>query len=286
MSTLGKILVGVNFLFSILVTGFLIMDFAKRTQWQKGYRDAVEQLEKQNAANLKLVAEASEKIAKLETAEKNARESARTSEDKAKKAEEKAKTNDDEKAKAVKDRDAAIEREKVTSAERDNLAAAHKQKDDLIAKHLATITEQAQALKTANDEKIKYKTIADSLKYRNEGLVKQIETMQKDLSDLRNDRALRSGTRVENPPPDDVKGTIKATDPQSGLVTVNLGSDSGLSKGNTLHVYRLTPRPTYVGVLRIMDVRPNEAIGKLTSSARPNAIQVGDEVASKILDNQ
>ena len=40
---------------------------------------------------------------------------------------------------------------------------------------------------------------------------------------------------------------VKATDSQSGYITVSIGSDAGLSKGDTLEVYRLKPEAAYLG---------------------------------------
>ncbi|OAI47595.1 hypothetical protein AYO44_01580 [Planctomycetaceae bacterium SCGC AG-212-F19] len=86
-----------------------------------------------------------------------------------------------------------------------------------------------------------------------------------------------------NPPPDDVRGAVTVVDEQTGLVTINIGSDAGVNKGNTLEVYRLTPRPAYVGRLLILAVIPDEAVGKLLGQARAGGVQKGDEVASPIL---
>jgi hypothetical protein len=91
------------------------------------------------------------------------------------------------------------------------------------------------------------------------------------------------GAAPVNPPPDDVRGRVTAVNERDGLVTINLGSDAGLSKGHTLFLYRLKPRPTYLGTLRIDDVKPNEAVGKpFISGAFGARIQKDDEVASKI----
>jgi hypothetical protein len=88
---------------------------------------------------------------------------------------------------------------------------------------------------------------------------------------------------ARNPPPEDIRGRVKAVADKDGLVTINLGSDSGLARDQTLEVYRLKPRPQYLGLVRIVDVRPSEAIGKLIAPRRTD-VRVGDEVASSILD--
>ena len=66
-------------------------------------------------------------------------------------------------------------------------------------------------------------------------------------------------------------------------MTVSVGSDAGLNKGNTLEVYRLRPEPTYLGIIQIVAVSPNEAVGRPMEPWGPRAIQVGDQVSSNIV---
>jgi hypothetical protein len=77
------------------------------------------------------------------------------------------------------------------------------------------------------------------------------------------------------------RGTIKAVDQPSGLVTINVGSDAGISKDQTLHVYRLEPTGKYLGQIRIVEVRKGEAVGKLTQKPT-GPIQPGDIVGEKL----
>jgi hypothetical protein len=88
---------------------------------------------------------------------------------------------------------------------------------------------------------------------------------------------------VAKPPPEDVKGRVLDTDPKTGLVTISIGSDAGIAKGQTLEVYRIRPEPKYLGSIRILDAHHHEAVGRPISPQRNGAIQKGDEVASTIL---
>jgi hypothetical protein len=87
----------------------------------------------------------------------------------------------------------------------------------------------------------------------------------------------------KNPPAENVEGVITKVDNQSGLVVISIGSDAGVLRGHTLEVYRLKPTPKYLGTLRIVEVKPTEAVGKMEGSKEE--VQVGDQVASKILGN-
>lgn len=89
---------------------------------------------------------------------------------------------------------------------------------------------------------------------------------------------------LRNPPPyDDVEGIVKQVD-SSGLMTISIGSDAGLSKGHTLELFRLGEKPSeskYLGTIRILEVGPKEAVAQPVGrlAARPKA---GDKVASRI----
>ena len=100
--------------------------------------------------------------------------------------------------------------------------------------------------------------------------------------------SLRKEAPKKNPPVDDIEGRVTATDPTNGYVTISVGSDAGLNKGNTLEAYRLRPEPTYIGLIQIVDVRPNQAVGRpMEVEARGrNAIKVGDQVSSNIMHKQ
>jgi hypothetical protein len=80
----------------------------------------------------------------------------------------------------------------------------------------------------------------------------------------------------------DVAGEIKAVDQQAGLVTISIGSDAGLKKGHNLFVYRLQPKPRYLGEVRIVDVRETESVGRPNLQSKTETIHVGDKVSSNL----
>jgi hypothetical protein len=80
---------------------------------------------------------------------------------------------------------------------------------------------------------------------------------------------------------DSVRGTITAVDAASGLVRISIGSDAGLNKGNTLEVFRVKPKPVYLGTITVIEVQAKEAVGKPLKSAK-EPLRVGDEVAGKL----
>ncbi len=135
------------------------------------------------------------------------------------------------------------------------------------------------------DRAVKAEIEAKSVNERNSNLVTQVEDLGKQLARAKSIGGGAAGNgateaMAKNPPVEDVQGVVMKTDP-SGLMTLSIGSDSGVQKGHTLEVFRLNP-PKYLGTIRIMESRPNEAVGKPVS--RPmGTIVPGDLVASKIL---
>jgi hypothetical protein len=89
-----------------------------------------------------------------------------------------------------------------------------------------------------------------------------------------------TGAGAKNPPPEQVEGLIKGVDGE-GLVKDSLGSDAGLAKGHTLEVFRLKPKPVYVGTIRILEVTATEAVGRSVGRMRTPP-QEGDHVISTV----
>jgi hypothetical protein len=90
-----------------------------------------------------------------------------------------------------------------------------------------------------------------------------------------------AATDRTNPPSEDVEGVVKAVDAKSGLVTISIGSDAGLTKGHTLEVFRLNPAK-YLGTVRIIEVTPQQAVAQ-PGSRMSAPVQAGDKVSSRLL---
>ncbi len=283
MTTLGKILVFIVLLFSLLNSAFDVLVYVTRTPWQTGFNNLAAQLRRERESHIAAVnrrnqmeAEKNAEIQQVKNEFKAVNDKLLLAEKVAKDAE--LKRLDAEERLAAQN--AVIEKLKTMN---ENREAEVKKIDALLAEAVKKNTDLAKDNKELAEKKVEFEIKNQTLKERNEQLVLQVQTLLKEAERMRLGEAARTQKLVRNPPPEDIKGRIKAADPQSGLVTINLGSDSGLSKGNTLEVYRLAPKPTYLGTLRITDVRPNEAVGRLDSLGRRVPLQVGDEVASEIL---
>lgn len=76
-----------------------------------------------------------------------------------------------------------------------------------------------------------------------------------------------------------VRGTIEVVqEGPNGLISISIGSDDGLAKGNQLHVRR---GDVYLGKVEAVTVEPNRAICKVLGEYRQGTMLEGDEVYSQ-----
>jgi hypothetical protein len=88
-------------------------------------------------------------------------------------------------------------------------------------------------------------------------------------------------TGKKNPPSKNVRGKITLVSPDWDLVKIDLGSDDGLRKGQTLEVVRLRPKAVYLGTVRIVLVEAKTAIAVPLGHPKEQ-LQVGDTVVSRV----
>ncbi|HJT76392.1 MAG TPA: hypothetical protein VJ739_04245 [Gemmataceae bacterium] len=158
-------------------------------------------------------------------------------------------------------------------AEADRLEKVHKADAD-------NMTKMVSDNNKLRDQAVAAQIEARSLKERNNNLMTKLEEMSKDLVKARTTGTSSSTLSAKNPPLENIDGLVTKLDP-SGLMTLSIGSDAGLVKGNTLEVFRLSPA-RYLGTVRIISLTPHEAVAQPVG--RPLApIRVGDRVASRIL---
>lgn len=279
MTILGKILVIVNFVFSLVAAGLMIAVHSASTNWHSAYDKAVKELQVAKT-NADLYISEIDKVRTEEAAKSQA-------------AETKAKAAETELAKTRQERDdlrnkekEAVEQRNIIDANRENMTAELKRAKDEIAQFNKLMSDRDKlALKLEGEKKelrdraVNAELFAKAEHDRNEQLLAHNEQLTREIQTQK-----AGGTRTadRNPPPETVDGVVTKIDSRTGLVTLSVGSDAGLAAGHTLEVYRLKPEARYVGVLRIVDVRSNEAVARPVPSQMSRSVQVGDTVASSI----
>jgi hypothetical protein len=285
MTVVGKVLVFVNLGFSLGVAFLIMQSYTKRTDWARAYNEASAERKKAEESRNLYADQAQQAIR-----DGNARV-AKIDQDLIRERQEKVNHQT-----VRKDLESQIETLKATVAKYNTGTQGNLNEVDRLSKQADKLQQLLVDANKRLDDKdrereefrqraVKAEIDNKSLISRNNDLLKVIEEKEQDII-----RIKASGGRPDtvptslagnNPPPADVSGRVKNYDPTSGLLTITIGSDAGLLKNHTLQVYRLEPRGDYVGVIKILEVRPNEAVGKFINKPR-TPVQVNDKVANKI----
>lgn len=291
MTTLGKILVIVNLVFSLVTGALIVMVYATRTNWHAEYQKRVDELRSAQATVQTLRDEMTQERTAHGGEVKKLQDSVAALQAQAKAAQDESQLRMGQVGDTQKQLMAQTGSSTTAAAEVQQLRTEIVKLQGDVAnrdKRVFTYEQEAKELRDkAVSAEIAYKSELD----RTRQLLDQVSALSRENERLRTS-SVRGGaapagpggvtTSSLKPPPEDVQGTVVESDPRSGLVTVNVGSDKGVVKGHTLEVFRMSPSAKYVGKLEILDSRPHQAVGRLKSS-RAGAVQKGDTVAASIL---
>ncbi|HZU34715.1 MAG TPA: hypothetical protein VFA18_02330 [Gemmataceae bacterium] len=288
MTILGKILVFVNLVLSLVTAWFIAMTFTKDVNWKAAadqWQDRYKVIEADARAfqedHLQRLKDKDGQLAKLQQ-----QISALQGEK-------------DNLAKQKTELDAAIAK----------LQTQHQQDKANTDAQLAEMTrlkEERNQLQGAVDQKsneilalhkqkqeVQDNAVAQQIAYLNEKQLNEKLREENEKITQENERITSSGgpgsakgssetTTVAKPPPEDIEGFVTEVDTHDGLVTLSIGSDNGLARNQTLEVFRLRPRPEYVGRILILGVQPHQAVARAIAPLRAGPIRKGDQVASRI----
>lgn len=289
MTVLGKILVIVNLVFSLVTAGLIATVFVTRTNWKEGYT-ALRKKYEVAEANARIYAEEAKESKSAAEAEVRKIRSeldpkGRELDAARKEAEDRvAELRQREQSLAQAEAQLKISAEELNrrKQEIDHLKAVAAEKEDRLAQLEAQTKQYRDAAVTAE---IQAKTEHE----RNLNLLAQNEQLARDAERGGSSGATPgapspgSGGATRHPPQEDVQGVVLESDPRAGLVTISIGTDAGVNKGNTLEVYRFKPRPEYVGTVTVIDAAFHEAVARPNLPLRSGPIQKGDTVASRIM---
>src|SRR5882672_952737 len=249
MTTLGKILVFLNLVFSLLAGILIIQVYATRTSWKSSF-DKLNNYYTVAEANNKALRGDMDSVRQAKDEQVNAAQKTRDDSEKERKRLEGEK-------KVVQD---ALEKAKAqhlaqrTNATTSNEELQRRQQETAsltgqLNKVNAALAEEQKKGKQLQDEMMQAKINFNSEHDRNVRLLDQFrqltqkaELMEKKLASL--GASAKDVAINRNPPPEDVEGVILETDAKTGLVTISIGTDSGVNVGNTLEVFRMNP-PKY-----------------------------------------
>ena len=314
MTAVGKILVFFNLIFSLVVGAFVVTVYISQTHWVAEYND----LKKRHEVDDANIAAYQKEIKDANDYTKSFSDKYLADPDLEKAAGFKASDDLDVKLKKIKEvvkaslADAAAQKAAADKSLADLTAsqkkltasdALHTSDQAEVAKRQAESETTRKLLKDETDKNLQYvkdigkehdqmvawKIRAESAELRKGELEKENDRLARDNQKLvaSSGGSLALNTKKDNvnPPLDSVEGLIREVSP-SGLVRLTIGSDAGLTKGNTLEVYRLNTQvpdqSKYLGRIKIREVTATEAVGE--PMGRPTApLQPGDQVSSRIL---
>jgi hypothetical protein len=290
MNTIGKILVILNFIFALVVGGFLIIDFATRTNWKTAYDSLKSDMDRLKASRDASSTVAANVVVRTKQVELQMKEL----EQKLADAEIEAKVQQDNLVKQLED---ANQKQKGTDqtlqrslSDLERIKNELKDRDNTVREREKSLVDALAARNQFRAEAIAQEGRSKALQERNEQLMEQVLRLTQDVAKERSGGTNgAAGTPIAfrnsnqpNPPAVRVRGKVEKVD--SDLVQLSVGSDQGLNKYNTLYAFRFRPSPKYLGMVQIIEVHPGTSVGRLiTTPGTPrHALVEGDEVSSEL----
>lgn len=281
MTFVGKILVIVIMAFALLFLGISTVVFTTATDWKI-------ETERQRAEVRKLQDKNRDATAALEAAKRDLA-AAKASHEAAEKVldnrigalEADTRRLEGELTRSLTAQEVAQQSAKTALEE----AASRRSETDLLRDQKSAVERQA------NEYKIRQTELYDQIRI----LTRERDVAKKNNEDLR-DRVARYSTLLrqkglsdditqvkglESPPV--VHGEVLRVDARNQRVELSIGSDDGLVPGHELYLYRVKPRPEYLGKISILSTDPDQAVGQVIgTTVNGKKIQEGDSVSSTI----
>ncbi len=307
MTTVGKILVILMLVFELGVAALCAFVYAAHTNWAESSRKYQNNFNMAEADN-KVYKEDNEKLRKKdEEREKQLKKVGKVQ----------AQGDATQQIQSMMDaKDAAVERlntdlkaakdalvlEQNKTAEQDSttkaLQLAEKQRQaqlEFMTKELKDARDEIGRLRTDLAAAKMDKATADAkyftMKDRADQVEKQFAALIAENTKLKNSGGTTAGTttvpvspNTPNLPAFPIEGKVSKVTADGDLVQITVGSDSGLVKGHTLYAFRFSPKPQYLGQIRLVTVDAKVAVGQIMGKAS-SALQPGDTVSSRTAGN-
>lgn len=282
MTVLGKILVFVNLVFSVVVGGLVVVVFTARTNYAVALQTS-ENMRKadQEAARAKfsetanIKAELESRLAEVNAARQKAEADLKTVLGNYKNYSEKS-------AKDFLDRDAADTVKQKAQAELATARAAEEAANKRAAdanNRIADLTKLNSKFQSdAITAQIGEKTALDNLARLEQRYQEQARAFARlQAGPVTNGTGLALNSK--NPPAEKIDGQV--TQAGSDLLKLSVGSDSGLKQGHTMELFRMGLKPLYLGTVRIVTLEGKAAVAKPIDRLNGTP-QVGDMVSSRL----
>lgn len=287
MSFLGKILVVVQVVLTILFMAFAGAVSATHISWKEAHKKVTDQLNSRDqelrAEQARAKEEASTLQTKLETATQEA--ALKDAENRDLKSRLETMTAEYDQVKTA----AAVKTQLASISAEDNEARVEEAtRLREVAKHRLEAYETVVVeLKKTMDQVVDLTKNIDTLKANYELALQDKATLEKILAVNKLSTDPNSYDALRDAPPL-VRGKVLETSKQrlgrSELIAISLGSDDGLNRGDKLSVYRSglekNESPQYLGQIEIVSLEPDKAVGMMIDKTKNSMIQEGDDVTT------
>jgi vacuolar-type H+-ATPase subunit I/STV1 len=286
MTFVGKILVILIMVFSILFLGVSTVVFTTATNWKEKSRTIDEAKKKVDGQLRDALAKAATADAQLKAAKDEHAKQILERDNRYAELDKQVKDAENEMSLARSQLEVAQKNAQVSLAE----ATARKGEIDVLNETLAKAQKQANEFNSQNIQ------LTDDIRV----LERQKTTAEQNAKDLRsfNGRAIAylrlKGIPLENidkmdpnsvPPP--VEGKVKELNATRRSMEITIGSDDGLAVGQELYVFRIQPRAEYIGKVKIVSVEPDRAVADVIgNTVNGKKVQEGDIVSSTFLNSR
>jgi len=282
MNQIGKILVGVIFVVSIMLMTLSVAVYSTQLKWKNENIALKAKIKAEEEKTSKANQEKNNletKIGELEEDHQSQIETLNTQ----------ITSLTEEKAALEKENDTHSYRDQADNAVKNATATQENMKNlSIEVQKLRTDLADAQASRVKLLEEVsKANDIARTLALELATLKATSDQLTKDLADSKylltqlGYGDLKPTEYMKNVPPR-IRGTITEIRP-SGLVQINVGRDDGLLQGHKLHVIRTgEDGAAYLGQIEILEVEPNKAVGKIIPELRKGTIVRGDVITAEI----
>ncbi len=151
------------------------------------------------------------------------------------------------------------------------------------------LDESQQELRTTTDELFATKTELADLQDRQTRLLREKSDLEKILASKNLTYDPRQVAKLQSPPPV-VDGIVREVQNdrtgRAKLLVISIGADDGLIVGHELDAYRTGidgRRPQWLGKVRVVDTKPDEAVVEVIQTAKNGIIEKGDNVTTKLI---
>lgn len=281
MTFVGKILVIVNMVFSILFLAFSATVFLTEKNWKDETVAKQKTINEKQEQIRKLTTERDQFKNDLEAAQKDRQATVAQLESQIKQMQSEVDLRQDEITKQRTSVETALESTRASQQE----AQAYKNERDQALEQLR------QAQLQSNEFKEQQLELRDEIRI----LERELEVAKGNNKRLREDVVILTNVIQQNGLDADprhikqlaitptVEGQITRTGDRNQRFQISIGSDDGLVVGHELYVYRLQPKPEYLGKVRVSAVDNDQAVvSVIGSTPQGKKIEEGDIVSTKI----